>query len=229
MTFDESEGRKEVILKERSHAWAERYEQALDELIQAEKPDLNALLNVVWNKGILDRLVPLDKEKLEARKMLEKEVWEGGREDLELYWHILYSAGYAREATDRNQSLVGGGFASGAILQAVHKVLSSGKYLEFFPGGYPKNYYAPLIDLVAARAKEELKKRGAEPHKKFIPYGAQGNFKGIEVKVERYSDDGCVVLRNIKGEDWQKFWQITKEGCVSPSELNPEEFVLPDK
>ena len=86
------EGENRAALKEKAQAWRKRYEDALSAIADRQDAKLDDLVEVIWEQGILDRIAPIDAEEKRARKELRGDLWDGTRDDPELYLRIMYSA-----------------------------------------------------------------------------------------------------------------------------------------
>ena len=231
----EGEANREA-LKEKAHAWHKRFDEALEEFLVEEEFDFDKFIDVIWEKGILDRVAPKDEEEKRARQGVGSKVWEGERDDPELYWRIMYSAGHIREFSERQFTMHAAGFADVGIYQGVVKLLYSEKHEKFRKKLYPDRKSNPVVivsDEIIERAKKELETLGVESHKKLIPWGAVGKYEDIEVEVDRYMEDGLVSLRALNYEDHMKLYDLANlkrkhPGLVSPSELDPKDFKLPE-
>lgn len=218
--------RLEENRKEKAGRWQARYEEKLDMVLNSDKIDRSALVDVLWKEGVLGRVAPEDREEKHARMQLEKAVWKGKRDDPELYWRILYSAGAAKNAVEKRYSITAGshGYITGA-LQDIYKISSSPKAESVFPETKEgENLAIILIEELIDRAKKELEKRGVKPPKKLLPIGSKGKWNGIEVTIESYTDDGLVWLKTESEEDHMKLYKFTHGRGASPDEINPEDF-----
>jgi len=219
---------KEKMLKN-AKAWQKRLLDRVNILLNAKEADRNSLIDVLWNSGILDRIAPVNPEEKESRIKLGKKIWRGDRDDPELYWRILYAAAAAKEAIERGWSVVSGsgGYIIG-FFQGANEVIFSERNKDFFPETNDKmlhaNPYLILTESIIERARVELEKRGIKPHQKFPRYGARGKWKGVDVKIDRFSDDGLVWLKGIDINAHNKLYELSKGGGILPSEINPDDF-----
>lgn len=222
---------KEPIIEETkdegklAHAWHQRYHDQLEESLNKEGVGVDAIADVVWNYGVLERLCPSNQKEREEREKEQRDVWGKDRDDPVLYYRIIYSLKEMQEAIKKNYSLMSrmaGVVVKGFVSVFLHKEnVKDLKELEG-PEGI-KNFIGKISD----KATAELKKLGAE--RKIIPIGAQGLFHGILVKVEQYLPDGMIGLRPADKDkiqqDHMRLGELTKyTNAVSPEELDPEEF-----
>lgn len=223
-SFEQSPNKE--ALKEKAGAWLGRYEEKIEEILNAEKIDRAELIDALWEYGIMGRIAPKDEIEKNARMQLEKAVWEGNREDPKLYWRILYSAAAAKNATEKNYSIMAGshGYITGAF-QGLYGVLASPKAEDTFPEMKEgKNPMIAVIDGFMDRAKKELEKRGVKPPEKLPQIGAKGKWNGIEVTIGSYTDDGLVWLKTESEEDHMKLYKFTHGRGAPPDEINPDDF-----
>ncbi|MBI2035749.1 MAG: hypothetical protein HYT12_03670 [Candidatus Liptonbacteria bacterium] len=223
----ENAGENKEKISELAHRWETRLQEKLDEALSDPSVDKKKIEDTLWEYGILERIDPRDSEEREARKENSSDLWDGGRDNPELYWRLLYSLGLIHESIKRNYSLVGG-LAVGALTGIVylHAKAQERIYKEFFPGS--KNAYVDLNNDLIEKAKDELHKRGvANPQ--LISWGSEGVWKGIPVTVERYASDGTVVFHANNISDHMKIYDLSDRGSVLPSSVNPEDFTLPLK
>lgn len=182
MNPQEHENRR-AYLKEKAHAWQARYDEALDRVLGTPASTREDFLDVIWNHGILNRIAPTDPEERTAREELRSDLWKGTREDQELYLRLMYSAGSQEEAIRRNLSAAGGGLTGGVSWALGALMRRSDRTLwDRFMGNDPNGLI--LIASVKERAAKELRARGGVPHEPIIPWGAEGNYKGIPVVIE---------------------------------------------
>src|SRR3990172_6966217 len=104
--------------RELYHAWEERYSGALEDFVAKAgrgSASREELVDIVWEKGILDHVAPTNELERRAREQMKRDVYD--RESEELFWRVMYSAGNIREASKTNASIVFG-YAPGAVLKA---------------------------------------------------------------------------------------------------------------
>jgi hypothetical protein len=213
-------------IKHLAHAWEERFENALEQVLSNSDSKTDDLIEVIWNKGILDRLVPEDKDEFCARLDDEREVFDS-RDNTELYWRITYSVLYAKRAINLQWSTCGGG-ASVALVRGFVVACYKQRIQDFCPGYTHKNHLAGfnfLAGKIIKRAEDKLRELGAKPHEKHIEVGARGMFEGIAVYVDEYMDNGLLYLRPEKYEDIMLLYdKAGRDIGVSPGKLNPADF-----
>lgn len=218
--------RLEETRKEKAGRWQARYEEKLDSVLNSDKIDRSALMDVLWEEGVLDRVAPEDREEKHARMQLEKAVWKGKRDDPELYWRILYSAAAVKNAIEKNYSIAAGShsYVTGAF-QDIYKIFSSPKAENAFPETKEgKNPAIIVIEELMDRAKKELEKRGVKPPEKMLQIGSKGKWNGMEVTIENYTDDGLIWLKADSPEDHMKLYKFTHGRGAPPDEINPDDF-----
>ena len=99
---------------------------------------------------------------------------------------------------------------------------------DFFVGEARKDPVSALSNAIVSRARRALQEHRGSAHDQVIPWGAEGVFRDIAVAVENYTLDGRVALRAKNPQDHEKLGDITRFGTVSPVELNPENFKIPE-
>jgi len=213
-------------IKHLAHAWEERFENASEQVLLNSNSKTDDLIEVIWNKGILDRLVPENKDELCARLKDVREAFDS-RENTELYWRIIYSILYAEMAMKLQWSTLGGS-ASVAFVRGFIMACYKQRVQDFCPDYNCENQLGGfnfLADKIIKKAEDKLRELGAKPHEKHIKVGARGMFEGIAVRVERYMDNGLLYLVPEKREDiLLLFDKVGHDIGVSPSRLNPADF-----
>lgn len=217
-------------VKKKAEAWSARLDEAVTRFLDSKEPNRNDLIEILWRYGILERISPSQSEEKEARKALNKAVFDGDRSDPELYWRILYSAGAADEAVKRGYSVAasGKGLITGALTK-IGALIYSPKNEALFPETFqrpPKNPYEIVIEEIIKRAKLELKNLNIKPHDPLIPWDSTGKWQGMELTVDRYTDDGFICFRAKTPQDHARLYELSDNnfGKISPSKINPEDF-----
>ncbi|MFA6588452.1 MAG: hypothetical protein WCT08_05280 [Patescibacteria group bacterium] len=232
----ESQAENIEYLKQKSGEWSFKLEAEVEKLINADSTDKDKLFEVLWEDGVLNRIVPADLEAKNARQQLGRTVWPGSREDPALYLRILYSCAFSEEALKRNYSIVADsrGLITGAF-NGFNQALYSEKAFAFFPEYKTgKNPSFEFLAYIADRAKAELKKIGVQPPDKIIPWDAEGVWQGIKVVVDRSTSDGRLAFRAKDPKDSLRLSEELRKtghdyGVVPAEEINPDDFHLPDK
>ena len=226
MKLEHEKGPEREYQKEKAGAWRKRYDDALDAVVHNEQATFEELLDVIWNEGILGRIAPVNSEEKNARIQLKKSVWEGSRDDVELYWRILYSAGYITEPAIMHHSVLPHGYAIDALSRArIAALMNAEQTKHFFPKENQKDPFVFLAGKIMDRAREEISTRGGEPHEKLIPWGSKGVWKGVSAEVERYTGDGLLWLKGKTTQDHLKIGELTDfKGAISPMDTNPSDW-----
>ncbi len=229
--------RKEKMLsdadvREKYHAWKQRYEKSLKNFISQNEATYEDLVNLVWERGILDHIAPVDLLERKAREQKQADLFDRNSNDSELYWRIMYAAGNTKETIQKNMTMVGG-YTTLPIVQALY-VLAPHSELQkkLFPeeGKFGKEAYIKLADSIIQKAQEEIKKKGGKPHDRLLPIGSQGIIDDIAVTIDMYGSDGLIVLKVSTIEDHMKLGEKIKElsgnysSSISPQYLDPEAF-----
>ncbi len=192
MEHREQSARERAHQKELASKWHDGYTAAIEAFKQKEDKTIDDVVDLHWEHYLFARLVPEDVAEKQARKALRKEVWDGSRDDVELYIRILTSCYYADDIIDKNLTMGGGGFGSGAIFQSLG--LLTLNFMEQIPMRHGRVDYRPYIEKYVERAKQEIVRCGGEVPSKRLRPGAIGEYKGMPVKVESLTGDGLVAL-----------------------------------
>lgn len=211
-----------AALKELSHAWEPRYQAELEKIFSSEHIDLDTLVDVMWEKGILERISPINESEKQARVALGRPVWEGGRNDPELYWKLMYAAGYTLEAMKRSYSGLDQyvGPATTNVMRAAYQARNTEVIND-------PNKLVEIVERILVKAKQKISELGDTPHEKPIPWGAKGTYKGLEVTVDMYSSDGTVTLKPVDfGQYMAHQREIGNIFNVDPRSLNPADFIV---
>lgn len=228
MRHDGSGSAEKEALKPKANAWRKRFEASLKEVMEDSKSDRAQLLEVIWEDGIMGRILPDDPEEKEAREKLHKAVWSGERTDPKLYWRIMYSAAASREGMRHGWSIMSSGdsLVVGAF-DAINRSVEPEKKLDFYPElktDQKVNPYEIIFADIISRAKAELENLGVTPPQELIPMGAKGEYKGIKVKIDRYTFDGKVYLQAENYEGHEALYKLSAGMGVDPDELDLESF-----
>jgi hypothetical protein len=200
-------------LKQKAEAWAPRFDAALKKVIGDDNAGREELNEILWNKGILDRIAPDDNHQDEknARIKLNKAIWEGKRSDPELYRRIIYAIEESRHTLNTTHSFSPGNgwlyplnsFFS-RNLATIHPDFPAKQLIKFFPEA-TKDYkvgYNKFLDDLIKRAKQELVNLGEPMPEKIISIGDEGIWKGNKVKVTDLSNKGLITIRGINTKDY---------------------------
>ena len=210
--------RQEQYYKEKARAWEKRYEEALTSYCEQANANFEGLVDLIWEKGILEHVSPSESEEHQARQVLQKDVFD--RDDVRLYWRLLYSIADSIDASTNSRS-VAGGFATQAVVKAVY-FAHSGNTEKILPAG---NAIMSIDNALVDKAKQELVKRGVA-HPQIIPLETKGTYNGIPVTVDHYTSTGLIALEANEGEQLSareahmKLGELTRyTNAVRPEEL----------
>ena len=196
---------------------------------------MDDFFEILWTDGVIGRLVPDDRgEETAARVALGKAVWLPGKDDPELYRRILYANEKIKTGIERHYTIAGGSqnFVAPAQTGLARTFYEQEKMHKLFPSHGINEAVNPtlwLLDKLAERSRQELRRLHADADRPLIPLGATGIFHGFQVTVEAYSDDGGIWFKGKTGEDHMGLYQWLKDGGVSPSEVDPKDFHLPEE
>jgi hypothetical protein len=220
-----SEGPAAQLTENIAHAWEKRYHQALDELFGREHITIDEIADTVLEKGILDRVAPLDEKVLMLRKKEGRLVWEGGREDPDLHGRLLYSFEHLKHAIRHNHTLGGEKFIGNATLPALVRYM--GRAAKLFPD-IPSEE-APLVFIAELQNKisRRLVELGASEPPVLLP-GTEALFHGIPVIVEGYSNDGYLVVKGKDRQSWMRLFDVAPAGKIPPEDVGGSDFVVAD-
>jgi len=227
MKTSESQPEDREALQEIANAWKERYKKSIEEYILGDEVNREGLASIILEKGILDHIAPLSEEERDARLKLDKEVWN--RDEPEPYLQTIYSLSYVKHAVKHSYTIM-----SGNISRAINEVLlflgKKSKYDAIFEEDEMdgKKVYFILIDEIIKQAQTKLEKMGAQ-FEGIIPIGTRGKFKGIDVTIDRYTEEGNIVLKAKTYEGHGELYNIEGRGVVSPTTFHSDDFkIIPD-
>lgn len=208
--------------------WNARFEHELREIISAKTTDTKTFINAIFERGILESCSPTDDRVRTARTEMGNGrcVWEG-REEVALYWRILYDIGYYKYATAKCLSVMSDGVSAPifAALLAAHD-----RRKEFFPeskdGNRNKQWSHMLLRALSERTMTEIRKRGGIPHDPLIPWRASGLYKGLAVTNVRYVQ-GRIWLDGTTPAAHMQLFDLNAHQGVCASELDPKSFTAP--
>lgn len=230
--FESMEAEK-AYKKELSRKWKKRLDTALDKFEAKEDKTEDELFEIYWNEAIIGKLAPENREEMQARIDLEKEVWEPGRDDPELYKRIFVSIQHADVVADKNLTMVLGGFGSGAFFRSLQLIF------KHFPTMFKRDEfgrmdYKPWLKRFYDRIDKELKRLGDSlPEKKLEP-GSEGEFQEIPVSIRLPGHSGLYELTAKNFADHMRLFdaveKVTGKGgvFVPLSMLDIEKFKNPE-
>ncbi|MBI2595484.1 hypothetical protein HYW46_01970 [Candidatus Daviesbacteria bacterium] len=207
------------------YTWQDSLQESLDIFFILDEQTREDFIEILWNDGILNHIAPTDPAVIAARKSKGRPVWDQGRDDHRLYWKILYSAAAAKEACGRDWSMIAGSdsFVAG-IFSPIYEAFSRGLLQKFYPN--QTNPQIVILSDITERAKQELEKRNQNTAGHPLGYGLNCTWRGLELKVDRFTGDGKIYFQAKSLEDHVKLYELAKEndGFVLPWEINPEDF-----
>ena len=198
-------------------AYVARHNAALDDFCASENPTLEKLCDIFWQSGVINRLAPADHEEAVARRVLNKDVFDGSEKDPELFWRLLYVCAQINEMKKsgiRNEST----WLTRPIEFTVSKLINEDSELYerlFSIEGTVINPDFVFIQAVRERAIAALEAAGDDLHLEPIPVGASVVYKGIAATVHGYTTDGLVVLHAADRQDHLRIVQENpRKGCA---------------
>jgi len=228
----EEETLSDAVVREKYRAWEQRYEKALQDFISQTDATYEDLVNLVWERGILDHIAPTDSLERKAREQKQADLFDKTSADPELYWRIMYAAGNTKNTIQKNMTMVGG-YTTLSIVRALSGLYSNPELQKRIFSGVDNagsDIFVKFADSIINKAQEEIKKRGDKPHEFPIPIGSKGTVFGISVTIDGYGSDGLVALRVVSYEDHVKLGEKIKElqgkysSSISPRYLDPVAF-----
>lgn len=215
--------------REKYRAWRGRFNDAADEFVKQPDASYEDLVDLIWEKGILDHIAPTDGGERQARTEMRADLYDRASEDPELYWRVLYAVANTKETIQKNMTMMGG-YTTLAVISALTELFANPELQgRLFPDAGLGSYFK-VIESIAERAQSEIEARGEKPHERLIPIGAKGTLCGIPVTVLRYGADGLVELGPENYMDHarlgEKINEITGKysSSISPRHLDPEAF-----
>ncbi len=210
------------------HTWQDSLQESLDIFYILDEQTKEDFLEILWSSGVLDRIAPTEPVIIALRKAKNRPVWDQGRDDPRLYWRILYSAAAAKEASEKGWSFIAGSdsFVAG-IFSPIYEAFSRGLLQKFYPGiTQSANPQIFVLSDIMERAKQELGKRNQNTAGHPLKYGLNGNWKGLELKVDRFTGSGEIYFQAKSFEDHVRLYELAKEnkGFVLPWEVDPADF-----
>ena len=218
-------------LKEIAGKWQEDLDNSVDEAFLKKETTLSDLAQIIFEKGVLDRIAPLDEQVMAARKDLGKSVWEKGRNDPELYLRLIYSVEGVKQAIKGNLSIFGGCLLGG-VLPACFKVAYSERAKDSFAGSKKSGEekidpFLIMIDEIRKIAEKELVKNNGKVPEKLVPLGTKAEFHGIPGRTSKYyTDDGRISFEAGTYEGHCALYEFLDHGAISPSAITPENFKI---
>jgi len=223
-THSESAGEQVEMSPEvlKAHSWEGEYEKALEELFgDTDHISLDDIIEVAFQKGIVDRLAPADDEVKRLRAEQHRRVWQGGRNDSELYARLFYAVERSKESLQHTADY---SWTNAAWL-AYNMIMSRESLRErIFGTALDGNESVALfLDALEKRIKEEYEEREGKLSLEVIPAGTKASFHGIALTVEGHNPDGTLHV-NADDEEGHAALYKYNEG----KGLTPEMFLSPD-
>ncbi len=203
--------------KQLAESWLLDFGESLNSAIKNPESDFDQIMDVVWEKGILNRICPDSQEVKAARKNLGRNVYEGQKEDSDLYWRLLASAENVEYAAKNSLTLASGDLSP--MFEAFVAMNSPEIKRRFFQKDDDGRELDKVIDAIRQKAISKI----SDLEKKQVPalpaYGKKINVAGIDLKV-RYTPNGQIALEAFSPEDHEKIGQMTDyTGTISPKKL----------
>lgn len=210
-----------------SSSWQNKLSVAIDGFLHSDNPTKKGFIDILWNSAIIDRIAPADPEVIALRTSEGRVVFDGGRENPELYWRIMYAAAGCIENIEKNTSLVcpPNNFVA-AIYPELYPLSNSHVLRSLYPDVHQR-----VIDVtsdIISRAKREIIKATGDSESLAghpLRYGAEGEWQGIRVRIDGFTSEGTVVFQTFNIEDRARVYTESKNGgTVFPWIINPRKF-----
>ncbi len=213
---------------EKANVWKTRLNTSLDTFFAVREPTRELFVDILLTNGILDHIAPTDLEEIAARKAEQRPVWDKSRDDPHLYWKILYSAAAAKEAVEKQWSVVAdnGSYVRG-IFPGIYEAINNGIFAKLYPEATKSKQPAIFVlDDIIDKVKQELEMRNQSTVGHPIKCGLKGEWRGVKGTIDRYSGDGAILLYASSYDDHTRLYDKTKEnrGGIMPWEIDPSSF-----
>jgi hypothetical protein len=224
---NQAEGLEEQMVNHRQ--WEPDFYEALEKIENDPHSNLQDLIELVFQKGILDRLCPRDEKIKQIHLERGHQIWAGSRNDAELYYRIFYCASACIYSIQQNWSLSFGGYVS-TVSQAFYQAMShADKYPEL-----KGHRSAPIfiLEKIQQRCLIELESLGHKCPKKFFAVGEEGSYYGYLVKIDIIDfldGDLCFITtdpdrRKAQG-DYMDICRANGGCWASPFEMHQGAFI----
>lgn len=210
-----------------SSSWRSKLSVVMDEFVRSDRPTRETFIDVLWNSAILDRIAPIDPEVAVLRKSEERAVFDGGRGNPELYWRIMYAAAGCIENIRMNTTLI---CAPDNYVAAIYPELYRLSDTNALRGMYPdlqRRAVDVTGDIILLAKTEIIKATGYSESLAGHPlrYGAEGEWRGMNVRVDGFTSEGTVVFRTANIEDRARIYiESNNGGTVFPWTVDPRMF-----
>jgi len=221
-------------LKQNAGAWQQRYDKEIESALTNPDSNVDDILEIAWQDAVLGRIAPLSPAEKQARQALRKEVWEGTRNDPELYVRMLFALEGIKHAIEKRWTLAGTGFVAQGVHDPYYRMMRP-EYGEQYLSREDDSYdelQQHCLSFVEKKIRKELKRLKADDKIKVPEIGSIGEVDGMKVKIERYSDKGVVEvggfgeLKTI--EERRAFFALQDAvGGINPERIDPNKFELP--
>jgi hypothetical protein len=210
---------------QRAHSWEGAYEQALEELFQdTDHISLDDIIEVAFQKGIVDRLAPLDEEVKRLRQEQHRRVWDGSREDSALYARLYYAVEESRESV---ADTMDHSWANAAWL-AFNKIMSRESLRErvFGTALDANESVAQFLNALRERVKEEYEEKKGRLSLEIIPSGTKAMFHGIALTVDCHNPDGTLRVTADDEEGHRALYKFNGGKGLTPEMFLSKDFVI---
>jgi hypothetical protein len=207
--------------------WKEKISEDLEKLKMMEHPTKEKIANMALEDGILARIAPEDDRVREKRKEDGRRLRESERNDPELYFRIAYALQRSKWTVQENHTL-GGGWPTGAIRFLVQTAEIPAVQEELLEDD--QRFKDAMIEIVTKMQENVLEMAEERQHDNnsyecnVYSEGTKGEFKGIPVKLKRYTEDGYAWIEAENHKDRNKLYDFTDGNGLTPKQVS-QEFV----
>jgi len=211
-------------------SWKIELSASLDAFVRSDHPTRESFIDLLWDGAILDRIAPIDPKVAVLRKSEGRAVFEGGRENPQLYWRIMYAAAgcIGNIAMDATMICAPDNYVA-AVYPALHRLSEDNIFGAIYPD--PQSRMLDVTDDIILRAKSEIIKATGDPESLVghpLGCGAEGVWHGMEVRVNGFAGDGTVAFQAANRNDHERIYTESRNrGTVFPWTIDPKAFKLP--
>jgi len=203
--------------------WRKGFEGQLSELLKRENVSLEEVIEVLFQKGILNRLAPLDRRAIALRREQRRPVYNEGRDDPALYEKLFYSVECAKESLEysRDASWVN------AWSRAFNAVSSKPELAKkLFGEVKPENQALQFLDRLQQRIAREYRANHGAQELTNEPIGKRAVFHGIPVVIAGCDQSGLIKLEAADEAGHISLYNYTNKGRgMNPADLFSSDFV----
>ena len=209
----------------KAHSWEDAYEHALEGLFEdVDHISLDDIIEIAFQKGIVDRLAPEDEEVKRLRLVQHRRVWQGTREENDLYARLYYAVEGSRESV---ADTMDHSWTNAAWL-AYNKTMSRESLRERLFGTVAdaNDSVAQFLEVLKKRIEEEYKDKGGKLLFEVMPAGKKAAFRGIAVTIDGYNPDGTLRVTADDEDDHRALYAFNKGKGLTPEMFLSKDFII---